>query len=82
MTTKIIGLKEFRQNLSSYTQKINGGDICLIVLNKNRPVLKVFPISEGEFILEHYVQEVAQARQEVKNGKVKSLKQVRKNLGL
>ena len=82
MTTKVVGLKEFRQNLSSYTQEIDADNICIIVLNKNKPVLKVFPVSEKEFILEHYVQEIAEARQDIKKGKVKSLKQVRNNLGL
>lgn len=82
MTTKFVGLKDFRQNLSTYVKQVESGKLRLIVLNKNKPVLKVNPIELGEFTLENLYKETAEAREEVKRGEVYTLEEVRKELGL
>lgn len=43
---KLIGLKEFRENVESFTKQINQGQ-SFIVLKKSKPVFKVSPIDEG-----------------------------------
>lgn len=43
---KLIGLKEFRENVESYTAKVNLGQ-SFIVLKKSKPVFKISPVDEG-----------------------------------
>lgn len=42
---KLIGLKEFRENVSSYTKKVNSGQ-SFIVLRKSKPLFKIVPVEE------------------------------------
>ncbi len=44
----LIGLKEFRENVESYTKKINQGQ-SFIVLEKSKPIFKISPIDEGDW---------------------------------
>jgi len=82
MTTKIIGLKDFRQNLSAYTKQLAGKKVRFIVLNKNKPVMEVNPIKKEEFILEDFEKEIEQGLEDIKKGKVYTLDEVKKYLGL
>ena len=85
MTTKLVGLKEFRQNLSSLTKLVETKQVRLIVLKKNKPVLEVNPIfDDEEATLEALGMEkqIAKAREQVKKGEVYTLEEVRKRLDL
>jgi PHD/YefM family antitoxin component YafN of YafNO toxin-antitoxin module len=82
MTTKFIGLKEFRQNIASYTKEAKVKNIRFIILKKNVPVLEVKSLDEKEFTLEKLAAEIAEAREQVKKGKVYTEQQVYKMLGL
>ncbi|KKS15744.1 MAG: hypothetical protein UU71_C0016G0014 [Parcubacteria group bacterium GW2011_GWB1_41_6] len=44
---KIIGLKELRQNVSGYAQKIKKGQ-SFVVVKRSKPLFKVGPIIESE----------------------------------
>jgi hypothetical protein len=44
---KLIGLKDFRENVESYTKKINQGQ-SFIVLKKSKPIFKLSPVDEEE----------------------------------
>jgi len=41
MTTKFIGIKEFRKNISSYAQKAQSKKERLIVMNRNTPLFEI-----------------------------------------
>jgi hypothetical protein len=82
MTTKIIGLKDFRQNLSAYTKQLLGKDVRFIVLNKNKPVMEVNPMKSDEFILEELIRDAEIGRKQIKEGKVYTLDEVKKHLKL
>lgn len=43
---KLIGLKEFRENVETYTTKVNLGQ-SFIILKKSKPIFKISPIDEG-----------------------------------
>lgn len=43
---KLIGLKEFRENVESFTEKVNQGQ-SFIILKKSKPIFKISPIDEG-----------------------------------
>jgi len=82
MTTKFIGIKDFRLNLASYTKEAKMKNVRFIILKKNIPVLEVKALDEKEFTLEKLAAEIAEARQQVKEGKVYTHEQVIKMLGL
>jgi hypothetical protein len=82
MTTKFIGLKEFRQNLASYTKEAKLKSIRFIILKKNVPVLEVKSLDEKEFTLEKLAKEIAKAREQIKTGKSYTQEQIMKEFGL
>lgn len=82
MTTKFIGMKEFRQNLAGYTKEAKKKNVRFIVLKKNVPVLEVKALDEKEFTLEKLAAEIAKAREQVKKGEVYTEEGVLKMLGL
>ncbi len=42
---KIIGLKEFRENVEAYTKQVNAGQ-TFVVLKKSKPIFKIVPATE------------------------------------
>lgn len=82
MTTKLIGVKEFRRNLATYSRQARGKGMRFIVLNKNMPLFEVRPLSEKDAVLERLIADVADARTQAAKGKVKTLATVMKEFGL
>lgn len=82
MTTKLIGLKEFRQNIASFTKQAKIKNIRFIILKKNIPVLEVKAIDEKDFALEKLATEVKEARKQVKQGKIYTQKEIMNEFGL
>ena len=82
MTTKFIGIKDFRLNLASYTKEAKMKNIRFIILRKNIPVLEVKSLDEKEFTLEKLAAEIAEAREDVKKGRVYTEEQIMKEFGL
>lgn len=82
MTTRLVGLKDFRQNLASYTKSAQQKDIRYVVLKKNIPVLEVKSIKAGDIIIEQLAADIAIARQQVKRGQSYTQNQMMKEFGL
>lgn len=82
MTTKFIGIKEFRQNISKLYKKAKKKNLRYIVLNHNKPVLDVRPITEKDITLEKLAEEIAEAREQVKRGEIYTHEEAKKILGL
>ena len=82
MTTKLIGVKDFRNNLATYTRQTKERGIRFIVLKKNVPLFEVRPISNQNSSLERLISHVANARTDVRRGRVSSLQTVMKDFGL
>ncbi len=82
MTTQLIGIKDFRQNLATYTKAAQKKNIRYVVLKKNVPVLEVKSISPKNASLEKLAMEVAEARGQVKRGETYTSEEVRKMLDL
>ena len=79
MTTRTIGIKEFRQNISKFSQEKN---VIFIVMNHMKPVFKVEPIDEDQLILEKFTEQIDRGLQEEKKGKTISSTALRKRLKL
>lgn len=83
MTTQMIGVREFRQNLTTLYKRAQKKQVRYIVMNKNRPVFEVRPVEpKKEIYLDSFLSEIAEARQQVREGKVHSWEEVKRHLGL
>ncbi len=82
MTTKLIGVKEFRQNISELYKKARKDNIQYVVLNRNKPIFKVSPLSEKDTIIEKLASDIQEAREDVKKGRVYDFDEVCNELGL
>jgi hypothetical protein len=82
MTTKLIGIKEFRQNVTNLYKKAQTKNLQYIVLNRNQPIFKVSPLSKKDTIIEKLALDVEEARNDIKNGEVFDFETVCNELGL
>ena len=82
MTTKFIGMKDFRQNMSKYTKESNKYKIKFIVLKKNVPVLEINPIDEKEYTYIKISKELKESEKQIKEGKFYTQEEVMKEFGL
>lgn len=82
MDTILIGMKDFRQNLAGYTKRASKGDVRYIILKKNVPVLEVKAVDEKKFLYEKLKKEIAEAREDVKEGRLISQEDMLKKYGL
>ncbi|MBT3413095.1 MAG: hypothetical protein HOJ15_02935 [Candidatus Jacksonbacteria bacterium] len=82
MTTKIVGVKEFRDNMTRYWKKARKENIRYIVMHRSTPVLEVNPLMGDNFVLEELAKEISKSRKEVAAGETYSHQEVCKMLGL
>lgn len=82
MVTKLVGVKEFRQNIADYHKKAIKNGWRFIVLSRNKPIFDVRPLNEKEATLEQLIADVATARADYTAGRVYTPSQARKVLGL
>ncbi|MBI1961096.1 MAG: hypothetical protein HYS45_00150 [Parcubacteria group bacterium] len=82
MTTSVIGIKEFRQNITALSKKARKNKTRYIVMRHSTPVFEVTPISEDRLVFEKLARDVAAAREEARQGKLYTTEEVLKYLGL
>lgn len=82
MTTKFIGIKEFRQNISKIAKNSKKNNQRLIVLNRNTPIFEVNPLSDADQTLESLAMGIQQGLADAKAGRVYTQAQVESMLGL
>ena len=82
MVTKLIGIKEFRNNIAHYYGQAKKHDWRYIVLNRNRPIWEVRPLTGQEAVLEKLAADITVARADVKAGRVYPLEVALTSLGL
>ena len=81
MTTKFVGVKEFRQNIAKFAKSSKKNNQRLVILSRNTPIFDVRPVSEDNFTVE-FQQKIDQGLKDIKHGKVYSQKYVEKMFGL
>ena len=82
MTTKFIGIKEFRQDMAGIAALARKRNERLIILRKNKPVFELRPLDSDEALLESFGRTIGEARADAKAGRVHSQTKVEKLLGL
>lgn len=82
MTTKLIGIKEFRRNLTKFSREAQKKDVHFIVMRHSVPLMRVSPLSCKELELEQLKADIAEARAQIKRGEVYSLEEIKTELGI
>ncbi len=82
MTTKFIGVKEFRQNIAKIAKNSKKNNQRLVILNRNTPIFEVRPLSNKEFTLESLSLGIQQGLNDARAGRVYSQADVEAMLGL
>ncbi|MBD3330334.1 hypothetical protein GF354_02265 [Candidatus Peregrinibacteria bacterium] len=82
MTTKFVGMKDFRQNMSKYTQQANKKQVRYIILKKNKPVLEINPIDEKDFAYIKLSKELQESEKQIKEGRFYTQEEVMQEFGL
>ena len=79
-STKMIGLKEFRTNITTLWKTAQKKGIRYIVMHHSRPVFEVNPVMDDD-ILTKLATDIAEAREQAKRGHVHTQAAVLKRLG-
>lgn len=82
MTTKIIGIKNFRENITKLWKEAKKKNIRFIVMNHSEPILEVKSISEKELRTAKLQSDIAEAREQYKRGEFYSNEEIMKEFGL
>ncbi|MBI2410969.1 MAG: hypothetical protein HYV32_03725 [Candidatus Kerfeldbacteria bacterium] len=81
ITTQLIGLKQFRANISTLWKKSQKKNIRYIVMNHARPILEVRPVQDADILMK-LANDIAHSRKQVEEGKVYTQKELRQILDL
>jgi hypothetical protein len=82
MITKMIGVREFRQNMAAYYEDARKNNLRYIIMNHNQPIFKVEPLDKKDVIIEKLAFEINEAREDVKNKRFYSFENVCEELGI
>ncbi len=82
MVTKLIGVKEFRQNIASYHKLSLKHNWRFVILNRNEPIFEVTPVRPKNASLEKLAADIAAGEADYAAGRVYTPKQVREMLGI
>ena len=82
MTTKFIGLKQFRQNLADCAKQVKEKKVRFIVLKKNIPAFEVNAVDEKKVFYEKLEAEIQAAEADIKAGRVYTQEYILKKFGL
>ncbi len=82
MVTKIIGIKKFRENVTSLWHDAAHKNVRYVVMRHNKPLFEANPINEEELLIATFAKDIKTARAQAKAGKVYSHDEARKKLGL
>lgn len=81
MTTKFIGIKDFRKNIADYVKRAQNSDARFIVMNRNKPLFEIKPFAEDKY-LDSFVSSIIKAEAEVAKGKHRTQAEVMTELGI
>lgn len=82
MITKLIGIKEFRRNLTKFSKEAQTKKVYFIVMRHSEPVMKVMPMTRKELELEKLKADIAEARAQARRGEGYSSAEIRAMLGI
>lgn len=78
----MVGVKEFRQNLASYHKRAIKNGWNILVMNRNQAIFEIKPLTKKEAALKKLAVEIAEARRQAREGKIYTVQEVRRELGI
>ena len=84
MTTRFVGIKEFRQNMAEISDSARKKRQRIIIMRKNKPLFELTPLvgdDEGVYTQE-FVRGIEEAERQIKKGQTYTAAEVRKMVGL
>lgn len=82
MTTKIIGIKEYRQNITTLWKEAREKNIRYIVMYHAQPVFEVMPLQDKDQLVDLLREEVKTAREQAKKGEIISHEALMEEFGI
>ena len=82
METRLIGVREFRQNIASLYKRAIKNNWRYVVLNRNQPIFRIEPLSKKDAVIEKLAKDVKEAREDIKKGRVYDFEEVCNEIGL
>jgi len=82
MTIRFVSLNEFRQNVSTFAGQTKKKNQRLILQSKNEFFFELRPLTKKEIAMEKFARDIQEAEEDVKTGRVYSIEEVEKRLGL
>jgi hypothetical protein len=82
MTTKIIGIKEYRQNITTLWKEAREKNIRYIIMYHSKPVFEVNPLQDEDELIEILRKDIEEARKQAKEGKTVSHEALMAEFGL
>jgi hypothetical protein len=87
MTTRIIGMKEFRQNMGKFSKEAKKKKMRLIIMSHSMPIWEIHPVLdreklEDELLFEKFSARIEKGLRDAKAGKTFTAEEVRKRLGI
>lgn len=82
MITKMVGVKDFRQNLASYHKKAIKNGWNILVMNRNQAIFEIKPLNKKEAVLKKIAAEIAEAREQARTGKIFTMQEIRREFGV
>lgn len=79
-TTRTVSIREFRENMSKLLREAQKKNVHFIIMRHAEPVAQVVPVSRDDS-LEALAEEVAQAREDFRHGRVYTPEQVLDMIG-
>ena len=76
MTTRFIGLKEFRQNMAKFSAEAYKKNQRLVILRKNYPVFEIRPLSAKQAFTDDLMIRLGQADDDFKTGRTFSQNEI------
>lgn len=82
MDIQFIGMKEFRQNMSSYADQALKKKQQIIIMRKNKPMFSLNPIEQSQKGYTKFLRDIAESRAQAERGETYTSEEARKMLGL
>lgn len=82
MTTKIIGIRDYRKNITSLWKEAREKNIRYIIMYHSKPVFEVNPLQDEDELIEVLRKDIEKAREQAKKGKIVSHEALMAEFGL
>ena len=82
MTTKFVGIKEFRQNIAKFEKQARRKKQRIIVTRNDKPVFEVTPLSDENIYSDAFIKGIEKAEADIRAGRFVTLEELEHKYGL